>query len=247
LPIEGRELDGIHFAMPFLTAQNQRVAGDRIPDSQFVSARDKDVIIIGGGDTGADCLGTVHRQGCKSVHQIEIVPRPPDGREPTNPWPQWSNVFRVSSAHEEGGIREYALKTTRFLGDGGRVRALETVRVELKIDKGRPQFVDIPGTETVRPADLVLLAMGFVGPERNGLLDQLGVELDGAGNVKAGASKQTSVDKVFTAGDMTRGQSLIVWAIAEGRHAAYAIDEFLMGASDLPRPLEYGNDRRPFA
>jgi glutamate synthase (NADPH/NADH) small chain len=247
LPIEGRELEGVYFAMPFLTAQNRRLAGDDIPDAQFVTARDKAVIIIGGGDTGADCLGTVHRQGCKRVHQIEIVPRPPDGREPTNPWPQWSNVFRVSSAHEEGGIREYSLKTTRFLGEQGRVKALETVQVELKSDNGKIQFIDIPGTQTVRPADLVLLAMGFIGPERAGLLEQLGVELDRMGNVKAGANKQTSVDKVFTAGDMTRGQSLIVWAIAEGRHAAYAIDEFLMGASGLPRPLEHGNHHRPFA
>jgi glutamate synthase (NADPH) small chain len=247
LPIEGRDLEGVYFAMPFLTAQNRRIAGDDVPDEEFISARDKNVIIIGGGDTGADCLGTVHRQGCKSVHQIEIVPRPPDGREPTNPWPQWSNVFRVSSAHEEGGIREYSLKTTRFLGEEGRVRALETVLVELKADNGKPQFIDIPGTETIRPADLVLLAMGFVGPERAGLLEQLGVELDPMGNVKSGPNKQTSVEKVFTAGDMTRGQSLIVWAIAEGRHAAHAIDRFLMGASDLPRPLEHGNDRRPFA
>jgi glutamate synthase (NADPH) small chain len=247
LPIPGRELDGVHFAMEFLPLQNKRVAGDHIPDDRFISAKDKHVIIIGGGDTGADCLGTVHRQGCASVHQFEIVPRPPDSRMPGNPWPQWSNVFRVSSAHEEGGVREFAINTRRFLGENGRVSALETVRVEMKSVDGRMQFVEVPGTEKVYPADLVLLAMGFVGPERKGLLDGLGVEYDRMGNVKADENKRTNVAKVFTAGDMTRGQSLIVWAIAEGRHAAYAIDAFLMGHSDLPRPLEFGNHARPFA
>jgi glutamate synthase (NADPH/NADH) small chain len=246
LPIPGRELQGVHFAMEFLPLQNKRVAGDDIPDDRFISARGKHVIIIGGGDTGADCLGTVHRQGCASVHQFEIVPRPPDSRMPSNPWPQWSNVFRVSSAHEEGGGREYSINTRRFLGEGGRVTALETVRVEMKHVDGRMQFIEIPGTEKVYPADLVLLAMGFAGPERKGLLEQLGVECDRMGNVKADEEKRTSVPKVFTAGDMTRGQSLIVWAIAEGRHAAHSIDEFLMGHSDLPRPLEFGNHARPF-
>jgi glutamate synthase (NADPH/NADH) small chain len=247
LPIPGRELNGVHFAMEFLPLQNKRVAGDVIPDSRFISARGKRVIIIGGGDTGADCLGTVHRQGCASVHQFEIVPRPPDDRGASNPWPQWSNIFRVSSAHEEGGVREYAINTRRFLGEAGRVTALETVRVEMKTESGRMQFVEIPGTENTYPADLVLLAMGFLGPERKGTLEQLGVALDRFGNVKADENKQTSVPKVFTAGDMTRGQSLIVWAIAEGRHAANGIDTFLMGRSDLPRPLEFGNGARPFA
>ena len=245
LPIEGRELDGIHFAMDFLTLQNRRVAGES-NHVEALTAKDKHVIIIGGGDTGADCLGTVHRHGCKSVHQFEIVPRPPDSRSPANPWPQWSNVFRVSSAHEEGGIREYSINTRRFLGRDGRLVALETVQVEMKTDNGRPRFVDIPGTEKIYPADLVLLAMGFVGPERKGMLEQFGVELDAMGNVKADADKRTSVPKVYTAGDMTRGQSLIVWAIAEGRHAARSIDEFLMGSSELPKPLEFGNAMRPF-
>jgi glutamate synthase (NADPH/NADH) small chain len=247
LPIPGRELEGVYFAMQFLPLQNKRVAGDVIEESRFISAKGKDVIIIGGGDTGADCLGTVHRHGCKSVHQFEIVPRPPDSRLPANPWPQWSNVFRVSSAHEEGGVREYAINTKRFVGNKGRVTALETVQVEMKTENGRTQFVEVPGTEHTYPADLVLLAMGFTGPERKDLLVPLGVELDRMGNVKAGPDKRTSVDKIFTAGDMTRGQSLIVWAIAEGRHAAYSIDEYLMGSSDLPKPLEYGNSVRPFA
>ncbi|MGC8641368.1 MAG: glutamate synthase subunit beta [Isosphaeraceae bacterium] len=245
LPIEGRELKGISFAMDFLTLQNRRVAGDT-GNGESHMASNKNVIIIGGGDTGADCLGTVHRHGCKSVHQFEIVPRPPDSRLPANPWPQWSNILRVSSAHEEGGIREYSINTKRFVGHEGRVRALETVRVEMKIENGRPKFSEIPGTEKTYPADLVLLAMGFVGPEKKGMLEQFGVELDPMGNVKADANKQTSVPKVFTAGDMTRGQSLIVWAIAEGRHAARSIDEFLMGASQLPAPLEFGNNLRPF-
>jgi glutamate synthase (NADPH/NADH) small chain len=247
LPIEGRDLQGIHFAMEYLPLQNRRGAGDDVPVEEFISAEGKHVIIIGGGDTGADCLGTSHRQRCASVHQFEIVPRPPEDRTPTNPWPQWSNVFRVSSAHEEGGVREYSINTRRFVGDDGRVTALETVRVELKAVDGKMTFVEVPGTEKLYRADLVLLAMGFVGPERAGLLDGLGVELDRMGNVKADRDKRTSVAKVFTAGDMTRGQSLIVWAIAEGRHAAHAIDVFLMGRSDLPKPLDHGNDRRPFA
>jgi glutamate synthase (NADPH/NADH) small chain len=247
LAIEGRHLDGIVFAMHYLTGQNRRGAGDAILEPEFVSAHDKHVVIIGGGDTGADCLGTVHRHGCRSVHQFEIVPHPPESRAPANPWPQWSNIFRVSSAHEEGGVREYSINTKRFVGDErGRVQALETVRVEMKSENGRVPFIEIPGTEQSYPADLVLLAMGFLGPEREGMLEQLAVELDAMGNVKADAARRTSVDKVFTAGDMARGQSLIVWAIAEGRHAARSIDEYLMGSSDLSRPLDRGNDRRPF-
>ncbi|WP_165222720.1 glutamate synthase subunit beta [Aquisphaera insulae] len=246
LPIEGRDLDGILFAMDFLTAQNRRVAGDG-SQHHVHTAEGKHVIIIGGGDTGADCLGTSHRHGCKTVHQFEIVPRPPDDRAPTNPWPQWSNVFRVSSAHEEGGDRVYSINTRRFVGEGGRVKALETIEVEMKVENGRPRFVEVPGTEKVYPADLVLLAMGFTGPEKNALLEQFGVELDPMGNVKADAAKRTSVPKVFTAGDMTRGQSLIVWAIAEGRHAAHSIDKFLMGDTQLPSPLDFGNHARPFA
>jgi glutamate synthase (NADPH/NADH) small chain len=247
LRIPGRDLQGIHFAMDFLPLQNRKVSGEHVPDETFISAEGKDVIIIGGGDTGADCLGTVHRQRCSSVHQFEIVPRPPESRTPTNPWPQWSNVFRVSSAHEEGGVREYAINTRRFVGENGCVTGLETCHVEMVTRDGRTSFEEIPGTERFYPAGLVLLAMGFLGPEKVGMLEQFGVELDSFGNVKADVNRQTSVKKVFTAGDMARGQSLIVWAIAEGRQAAAGIDEFLMGQSDLPRPLQFGNDKRPFS
>jgi glutamate synthase (NADPH/NADH) small chain len=247
LPIPGRELDGILFAMDFLPQQNRRVAGLPVDETTAVNAAGRDVVIIGGGDTGADCLGTVHRQGCRSVHQFEIVPRPPDQRTPGNPWPQWWNTFKVSSAHEEGGVREYAISTTRFLGENGRVTALETVRVEPKTVDGRMQFVAVPGTEQIHPADLVLLAMGFSGPEPGGVLDQLGVALDRAGNVVTDSHRRCPVPRVYAAGDMARGQSLIVWAIAEGRHAAASIDRDLMGATELPQPLAHGNDRRPFA
>ncbi|MFO0956703.1 MAG: glutamate synthase subunit beta [Isosphaeraceae bacterium] len=247
LPIEGRELQGIHLAMDFLPLQNRVGAGETLPPEVFLSARDKHVIIIGGGDTGADCLGTVHRHRCKSVHQFEIVPRPPETRVSANPWPQWWNTFKTTSAHEEGGEREYSISTTRFLGDNGRVTGLETVRVEMQFDNGRPRFVPVPDSQRVFPADLVLLAMGFTGPERGPLFDQLGIELDGMGNVKTDVSRRSSRAKVYAAGDIARGQSLIVWAIAEGRHAARSIDEDLMGRSDLPAPLDFGNDRRPFA
>jgi glutamate synthase (NADPH/NADH) small chain len=238
LPVLGRELAGIHFAMEYLPLQNRRCEGDRIPEERFISARDKRVVIIGGGDTGADCLGTVHRQGARSVHQLEILARPPDARAPDNPWPQYPNVYRVSSAHEEGGERVYAVSTTRFLGDGrGRVRALEAVRVEPVREDGRLAFREVPGSVFTLPCELVLLAMGFLGPERGGMLEALGVRLTERGTVWRDATWMTSVPGVFTAGDMQRGQSLIVWAIAEGRSAARGIDAFLMGRSDLPAPL----------
>jgi glutamate synthase (NADPH/NADH) small chain len=238
LPIPGRELDGIHFAMDYLRLQNRRCAGDVIADDQFLTAQGKPVVIIGGGDTGADCLGTVHRQGALSVHQFEILPRPPDRRAPDNPWPQWPNVYRVSSAHEEGGERVYAVSTKRFIGDQhGRLMALEVSQVEVARESGRPVFQEIPGSEFVLPCELALLAMGFVGPERQGILTQLGVKLTERGNVWRDASWMTSVPGVFTAGDMQRGQSLIVWAIAEGRSAARGVDVYLMGRSALPAPL----------
>jgi glutamate synthase (NADPH/NADH) small chain len=238
LPIPGRELAGVHFAMEYLTLQNRRCAGDGIADDRFISASGKPVVIIGGGDTGADCLGTAHRQGARSIHQFEILPRPPDQRTSDNPWPQWPNVYRVSSAHEEGGERVYAVSTKRFVGDAhGRLAALEVVRVETVRDAGRISFAEMPGSEFTLPCELALLAMGFVGPERPGMLAALDVELTDRGNVRRDANWMTSTPGVFTAGDMQRGQSLIVWAIAEGRSAAHGVDRYLMGRSDLPTPV----------
>jgi len=238
LPIPGRELDGIHFAMDYLILQNHRSQGDTVPEASFITARDKHVVIIGGGDTGADCLGTAHRQGARSVIQFEILPRPPQQRDlATNPWPLWPNIFRVSSAHEEGGAREYSVNTTHFTGVGGRVATLHAVRVEMVTEGGRTSFRPLPGTEYQLEADLVLLAMGFLGPRREGLLTELGVKLTDRGNVWRDANWMTSVPGVFTAGDMQRGQSLIVWAIAEGRSAARGVDLYLMGKSELPAPL----------
>ncbi len=238
LPVPGRELAGIHFAMEYLTLQNRRCEGDAVPDEQFISAQGKRVVIIGGGDTGADCLGTVHRQGARSVHQFELLPRPPDSRAPDNPWPQWPNIFRVSAAHEEGGERLYAVSTQRFLGDeGGRVRALEAVRVEMIRAGGRLEFRPLPGTEFSLEVDLVLMAMGFLGPERAGPIQELGLRLTERGNVWRDQTWTTSVPGVFTCGDMQRGQSLIVWAIAEGRSCARGVDLYLMGKSDLPAPI----------
>jgi glutamate synthase (NADPH/NADH) small chain len=224
--------------MDVLPLQNRRCQGDPVPGDAFISARDRDVVIIGGGDTGADCLGTVHRQGARSVRQLEILPRPPDQRAGDNPWPQWPNILRVSSAHEEGGERLYAISTTRFVGDGaGRVAALETVEVRSVREEGRLAFQPVPGTGARLPATLVLLALGFVGPEREGMVSQLGLRLTERGTVWRDGRWMTSVPGIFTAGDMQRGQSLIVWAIAEGRSAARGLDAYLMGASDLPAPL----------
>ena len=238
LPITGRELKGIHFAMEYLTLQNRRCEGDTVPDEKFITAHAKHVVIIGGGDTGADCLGTVHRQGALSVHQFEILPRPPDARAADNPWPQWPNIYRVSAAHEEGGERVYAVSTKRFLGDErGQVTGLEAIEVELAHDNGRTAFKEVPGTEFTLSCELVLLAMGFVGPEKPGMISELGVRLTERGNVWRDQNWMTSVPGVFTAGDMQRGQSLIVWAIAEGRSAARGVDQYLMGSSDLPAPL----------
>src|SRR5512145_20510 len=232
LPVPGRELGGIHFAMDYLTLQNRRCEGDTVPDAQFISAEGRRVVIIGGGDTGADCLGTVHRQGARSVHQFELLPRPPDARAEDNPWPQWPRIFRMSSAHEEGGERVYSVSTQRFLGDAaGRVRALHAVRVE---PDGAGPFSSVPGTEFELDTDLVLLAMGFVGAERSRLLMDLDLRMTDRGTVWRDDRWMTSVDGVFTAGDMQRGQSLIVWAIADGRHAAQAVDTYLMGRSSLP-------------
>jgi glutamate synthase (NADPH/NADH) small chain len=238
LPVPGRELKGVHFAMDYLTLQNRRCEGDVVSDADFITAAGKHVIIIGGGDTGADCLGTAHRQGAKSVSQLELLPQPPQTRAPNNPWPEWPNVFRVSSAHEEGGERLYQVSTERFSGDAhGNVKALHAVKVQVAQKDGRTSFEPVPGSEFHIPADLVLLAMGFVGPEKGPLLADLNVERTGRGNVGRNAQWMTNVKGVFAAGDMQRGQSLIVWAIAEGRSAARAIDEYLMGESKLPAPL----------
>jgi glutamate synthase (NADPH/NADH) small chain len=238
LPVPGRDLNGVHFAMEYLTLSNKRCEGDEVPEAAFISARDKHVIIIGGGDTGADCLGTVHRQGARSVHQFELLPRPPDKRSDDNPWPQWPSVFRVTTAHEEGGERVYSVSTHKFSGDDrGRVKKLHGSKVELVRKDGRMSFEPVPGSDFEMDADLVLLAMGFVGPQREGMLTDFGVKLTERGNVWRDERWMTSERAVFTAGDMQRGQSLIVWAIAEGRSAARGVDLFLMGKSDLPAPL----------
>jgi len=233
LAVPGRELGGIHFAVDYLTQQNRRCEGEHISDRDLVSAEGRRVVIIGGGDTGADCLGTAHRQRARSVHQLELLPRPPDVRALDNPWPQWPNVFRTSSAHEEGGERLYSVSTERFIGDDhGQVKAIAVVEVEAVRDATGVRFVQKPGTETELEADLVLLAMGFVGPERSPLLSDLGVRLTGRGTVWHDGQWMTSEPGVFTAGDMQRGQSLVVWAIADGRAAAESVDEY------LKRPLE---------
>ena len=224
--------------MEYLTLQNRRCEGDTVPDEGFISAAGKHVVIIGGGDTGADCLGTVHRQGARSVHQFELLPRPPEGRATGNPWPEWPNVFRVSSAHEEGGERVYSVSTQRFTGDAeGRVAQLHAIQVDMVREGGRLDFRPVAGSEFTLDADLVLLAMGFVGAERPGMLADLGVTLTDRGNVGRDGNWMTSVPGVFTCGDMQRGQSLIVWAIAEGRSCARGVDHHLMGTSDLPAPL----------
>jgi glutamate synthase (NADPH) small chain len=227
LPVPGRNLKGIHFAMEFLPQQNKRCAGDEVPDQ--ILATGKHVVIIGGGDTGADCLGTSHRQKAASVHQFEIMPMPPNDRAPHTPWPLWPLQLRVESSHEEGGIREWSMATASFTGDeNGRVRKLHGIHVG-----PAPQFEPIPGTEFSMDADLVLLAMGFTGPVKQGLLDQLGVVLDGRGNVATDDNYATTVPGVFAAGDLRRGQSLVVWAIAEGRKAAEGMYRYLMNAESL--------------
>jgi glutamate synthase (NADPH/NADH) small chain len=232
LPVPGRELNGIYQAMEFLPLANKVQEGDFAESP--ISAAGKNVIIIGGGDTGADCLGTSHRHGAKSVTQLEIMPRPPEERAGNNPWPQWSLVYRVSSAHEEGGERVYSVNTERFLDDGnGNVRALLIHEVEMKNGK----FEKVPGSDQELPADLVFLALGFVGPEKGSWLDQMGLSYDERGNVARDDHYKTSADGVFVAGDMGRGQSLIVWAIAEGRACAAGVDSFLMGETHLPYPI----------
>jgi glutamate synthase (NADPH/NADH) small chain len=238
LAVPGRDLHGVHFAMDYLSLQNKRCEGDEVASDSFIDAKGKHVIIIGGGDTGADCLGTANRQGAASVHQLEIMPKPPASRSENNPWPEWPQIYRVASAHEEGVERVYSVSTKRFIDNGkGQIKELELVKVEMKNIDGRMSFQEIPGSEFRLPCDLALLAMGFSGPEKNGMLDQFGVKLTERGNVARDKDWMTNVPGIFTAGDMQRGQSLIVWAIAEGRSAARGVDAWLMGSSDLPAPV----------
>jgi glutamate synthase (NADPH/NADH) small chain len=230
LPIPGRELKGIHWAMDYLTQQNKRGAGDRFAAEHEILATGKHVIIIGGGDTGADCLGTAHRQKAASVHQLQIHPMPPEDRHPNTPWPLWPLQLRIEAAHEEGGTREWSVLSTHFSDDGnGNVNKLHCIRVGPK-----PMLERVAGSEFYLDADLVLIAIGFSGPRRNGLLEQLAVTCDQRGNVQVDDAYMTTAPRVFAAGDARRGQSLVVWAIAEGRKAAHHIDRFLMGSSDLP-------------
>ena len=239
LPVPGRELQGVHFAMEYLTQQNRLLAGENISSEDRITAEGKRVVILGGGDTGADCLGTAHRQGAEIVHQVELLSEPPAQRRPDNPWPQWPIILRSSAAHEEGGLRDYDLLTKSFSGSNGRLERLHAVRVDWSEigSNGRPNMREVPGSDTVIETELVLLAMGFLHPEHEGVLGELGVELDGRGNVKIDEDRMTSIPGVFAGGDAARGQSLVVWAMAEGREVAYAVDRYLMGSTSLPRGL----------
>ncbi len=236
LPVPGRELSGVHLAMEYLPQQNRLLAGVETPPAQRITAEGKRVVILGGGDTGADCLGTAHRQGAEVVYQYELLPEPPLERRDDNPWPQWPMILRTSGAHEEGGVRDYNILTKAFSGKNGQVEKLHGVRVDwVPGDGGRPQMQELAGSEFEIDTDLVLLAMGFLHPEHDGMLTQLGVDLDGRGNVVVDGNKMTSVPGVFAGGDMVRGQSLVVWAISEGREAARGVDQYLMGTTALPR------------
>ena len=241
LPIPGRELDGVHFAMDFLRSNSRRVQGDHIPEDEFISAKNKHVVVIGGGDTGSDCIGTSTRHGAASVTQLEILPRPPEQEDKGLTWPYWPNKMRTSSSQEEGCERRWSVATKEFLGnDRGDLRAVRCVEVKWqRDDAGNWQMSEVEGSEFELPAELVTLAMGFVHPVHAGMVEELGVELDNRGNVLGGTegadAYKTSIDGVFTAGDMRRGQSLVVWAIREGRQCARAVDEYLMGVSELPR------------
>jgi len=237
LPVPGRDLNGIHFAMDFLPMNTKRALGDNIPDSEWISAEGKHVIVIGGGDTGSDCIGTSNRHGAESVTQLEILPMPPEVPNKLLTWPNWPMKMRTSTSQEEGCDRDWQISTKRFIGDdNGNVKAIECVRVEWQQENGQWKMQEIAGSEFELPADLVLLAMGFVHPVHEGMIDELAVDKDGRGNVAANTDDyRTSLDKVFSAGDMRRGQSLVVWAINEGRRCAASVDEFLMGHTTLPR------------
>lgn len=235
LKIPGRDLEGIYFAMDFLKQNNKRVAGDPIAEEERILATDKDVVVIGGGDTGSDCVGTSNRHGAKSVTQIELLEQPPLERAPENPWPNWPMVLRTSTSHEEGVRRNWALHTKEFVGDeNGRLKGIKVVEIEWITEEGkRPHFEEKEETERIMACELALLAVGFVHPEPGGLLEELKLELDERGNVKSNDAYQTNVENIFAAGDMRRGQSLVVWAISEGREAARAMDIYLMGATKL--------------
>ena len=239
LDVPGRDLEGVHLAMEYLTQQNKAISGEEVALDDRITAEGKRVVILGGGDTGADCLGTAHRQGAEIVHQYELLAEPPEQRPVDNPWPQWPMVLRSSPAHEEGGVRDYGILTKYFSGSEGKLERLHAVRVEWKKpgNGGRPAMTEVAGSDFVVETELVLLAMGFLHPEHDGMLTQLGVELDGRGNVKVDANRMSSVAGVFAAGDASRGQSLVVWAIAEGRETAREIDVYLMGETNLPRSL----------
>ena len=235
LAIEGRNLSGVHFAMDYLIQSNKRIAGEKIPDDQFLDAKGKKVVVIGGGDTGADCMGVAHRQGAVCVSQIEIMPRPAECRTKDFPWPKYPLILKASTSHEEGGERDWSILTKKFIGDSGKLKKILCARVEFKQDaKGCPIMQEIKGSEFEIEADLVILALGFLHPEKKGLIEGLKLELDQRGNVKTSQEFMTSVKGVFSCGDMRRGQSLIVWAISEGRQAAYFVDKYLMGQTFLP-------------
>ena len=230
LPVEGRDLKGVYFAMEFLTQQNRVNLGQKIDAKERILAKNKNVVILGGGDTGSDCVGTSNRQGAKSVTQFELLPRPPKERDAGNPWPQWAFIERTSTSHEEGVKRDYSIMTKKFSGENGEVKKLHATRLEFGSPDpatGRKPMKEVPGSEFAVDCELVLLAMGFLGPVKNGLLAELGVQIDERGNVKADQNKMTNIPGVFTAGDMTRGQSLVVWAIQEGRTAAEGVHNYL--------------------
>lgn len=236
LPVEGRDLEGIELAMRFLARQNRVNSGEPLEEDEILNAKGKHVIVIGGGDTGSDCIGTSNRHGAASVTNFELLPKPPKGRPENQPWPYWPMRLRTSTSHDEGAHREWSINTKRFVGENGRVKKLITSQIEFVPDPagGRPKIKDVPGTEKEWPTDLVLLALGFTGPEKGGLIDHLGVQLDDRGNIKTNGQYATNMANVFAAGDGRRGQSLIVWAISEGREAARALDLHLMGRTDLP-------------
>ena len=231
LPIEGRNLQGVYFAMEFLAQQNRVNRGKKVDGKERISAEGKRVVVLGGGDTGSDCVGTSNRQGAKAVKQFELLPRPPKERAADNPWPQWALIERTSTSHEEGVTRDYCVMTKKFSGKNGKLKKLHAARLEFgdpDPETGRRPMSELPGSEFEMDVDLVFLAMGFIGPVKSGMIEELGVDLDARGNVKADQSKMTSIPGVFTAGDMTRGQSLVVWAIHEGRTAAEGVHQYLM-------------------